>query len=151
MPLIPLTPQERAKDKRLRTTFNSSLEKFNAKMEEQGYCCAICQRPFVAGANPTGEFKKEVYSAFFDHAHRCCPRRLKKFCGRCCRGILCFTCNKFVVGVLEKLKIDIDRLYAYIKKWDFIEPREHPLGRAKRAKRTKRPQRAKRKPKKEKR
>ena len=72
---------------------------------------------------------------------------------------MCFTCNKFVVGVLEKLKIDIDRLYAYIKKWDFIEPREHPLGRAKRAKRakrpkrpkrTKRPQRAKRKPKKDK-
>lgn len=111
-----------AKDRHLRTTFNSSLEKFNATLAEQGDCCAICGKPFVAGAAPNAGFKKEVYTAFLDHDHRCCPRWLKKFCGKCCRGLLCFTCNKFLVGVLERQNIPIDKLTAYVKKWNHIQP-----------------------------
>jgi hypothetical protein len=133
------TPQERAKDKRLRDIYTSSLEKFNALLVEQNCCCAICQRPFVVGAG-SGEFKQEVYTPFQDHDHACCPRRLHKFCGLCNRGLLCYTCNKFVVGVIEKMKIPVDRLLAYLQKWSFIQPREHPkrIARAKRAKRAKR-------------
>jgi hypothetical protein len=133
-----MTP-EQAKDKRLHDIYNSSLAKFSTLMSEQGSCCAICQRPFVQGAGPGG-FKNEVYTPFQDHDHACCPRRLHKFCGLCNRGLLCYTCNKFVVGVIEKMKIPVDRLLAYIQKWAFILPREHPkrIKRAKRAKRRKR-------------
>jgi hypothetical protein len=131
-----MTSQERAKDKRLRDIYNSSLEKNNITMAEQNNCCAICERPFVVGAG-SGAFKKEVYTPFQDHDHACCPRRLKKFCGLCNRGLLCFGCNKYVVGVIEKQKVPVTRLLAYLQKWSFIQPRVHPA-RAKRAKRKKR-------------
>lgn len=133
-----MTPTEQAKDKRLRDIYNSSLEKYNEKMAEQNFCCDICQRPFVSGAG-SKEFNKEVYTAFFDHDHRCCPRRLKKYCGLCCRGLLCFGCNKFVVGIIEKQKIPVDRLVAYMKKWSHIQPRTNAPGprRRKRSKRKK--------------
>lgn len=135
-----MTTQEKAKDRRLRDTFNSSLEKFNDTMASQNFSCAICEKPFVLGVAHIGEFKKEVYSAFQDHDHACCPRRLHKFCGLCNRGLLCYTCNKFVVGVIEKMKIPVDRLLAYMQKWSYIQPREHPkyIKRAKKAKRAKR-------------
>ena len=131
------TPEE-VKDKRLREVYNSSLEKHNALMAEQKSCCAVCERPFVQGAG-AGNFKKGVYTAFQDHDHACCPRRLRKFCGLCNRGLLCYTCNKFVVGIIEKQKIPVERLLAYLEKWKHIQPREHQkrLKRAKRAKRQK--------------
>jgi hypothetical protein len=129
-----MTQQEQAKDKRLRTIFSSSLEQFNQQMTAQNNCCAICERPFLLGAG-SGQFKKEIYTAFQDHDHACCPRRLKKFCGQCNRGLLCYTCNKFVVGVIEKMKIPVVRLLAYLEQWKFILPREHPKRlRAKRKK-----------------
>jgi len=131
-----MTSQERAKDKRLRDIYNSSLEKNNATMAEQNNCCAICERPFVVGASSL-KFKKEVYTPFQDHFHGCCPRHLKKFCGLCNRGLLCFLCNKFVVGVIEMKDIPADRLADYMAKWKHIQPRVHPA-RAKRAKRKKR-------------
>jgi len=131
-----MTPQEKAKDKRLQDTYNSSLDKFNATLAEQNYCCAICERPFIAGAG-SGLFNKEVYTPFQDHFHGCCPRRLKKFCGACNRGLLCFGCNKYVVGVIERQNVPIARLVAYLAKWKHIPAREQPV-RAKRAKRAKR-------------
>jgi hypothetical protein len=133
-----VTKAEAAKDRRLKSIFNSSLEQFMEKMREQNFCCAICERPFATGANPNHEFNKEVYGAFQDHDHACCPRRLHKFCGKCNRGLLCYTCNKFVVGIIEKMKIPADRLLAYIQKWAFIEPRENAPGPRKRKRKRKR-------------
>jgi hypothetical protein len=115
-----MNSKERAQDKRLREIYKSSLEERNAKLEEQHYCCDICGRPFVKGAAKPGdttEWDKDYYTSFFDHYHGCCPRRLKKFCGLCNRGILCYICNKFVVGVLEMKKIDANKLAAYMNKW----------------------------------
>ena len=85
---------ERAKDKRLRDVYNTTLEKQNEQRVKQDNKCAICRRSF------------ERFTAFMDHEHKCCPRRLKKFCGRCNRSLLCFSCNKFVVGLLEKQSVD---------------------------------------------
>lgn len=133
-----MTKAEAAKDRRLRVVFNSSLDEFMTKMREQNFCCAVCERPFQIGANTKQEFNKEVYGAFQDHDHACCPRRLHKFCGRCNRGLLCYTCNKFVVGIMEKMKIPVDRLFDYMKKWSFIQPREHPAGPRKRKRKRKR-------------
>ena len=131
-----MTPQEKAKDKRLQDTFNSSLDKFNAKMAEQNNCCAICGRPFVLGAS-TEKFKKEIDTAFMDHVHGCCPRRLKKFCGACNRGLLCYICNRFVVGVIEMKEIPAGKLAAYMEKWKHIPAREHEQAKKLRAKRKK--------------
>lgn len=119
-----LTAAEKAKDKRLQLTYKSSLAMFNTLMYEQDFCCAICQRPFVAGKGKK-DFNKAVYPAFQDHFHGCCPRHLKRFCGQCNRGLLCFLCNKFVVGVIEMKDIPADRLAAYMSKWAHILPRIH--------------------------
>lgn len=115
-----MTSKERAQDKRLREIYKSSLEERNAKLEEQYYCCDICGRPFIKGCARLFEKKewdKDYYTSFQDHYHGCCPRRLKKFCGKCNRGILCYICNKFVVGVLEMKGIDANQLAAYMNKW----------------------------------
>lgn len=96
------------KDKRLKKIYKISEEEFNRSIQEQGGGCAICNR----------SFKKFI--AFQDHFHGCCPRRKKEYCGKCNRGQLCFICNKFVVGYLEKQKIDHNRLAAYMNKWNDI-------------------------------
>ena len=85
-----MTSRERAKDKRLRDVYNTTLEAQNKQRDEQKNSCAICGRDFAH------------FTPFQDHEHKCCPRRKKKFCGRCNRGLLCFLCNKYVVGVIER-------------------------------------------------
>jgi hypothetical protein len=79
----------------------------NAKNKEMP--CAICGRSFAS------------FVKFQDHDHRCCPRRLKKFCGKCNRGLLCYLCNKYAVGLLEwmaKMGITIEKVVAYKQFWD---------------------------------
>lgn len=92
--------------------YKQSLADREAILKEQNWTCAICTRRF----KPGGE-----YVPFQDHDHRCCPVRFKKYCGKCNRGILCFICNKKVVGALEriyKLGIDINKAILYISDWD---------------------------------
>lgn len=103
-----MTASEKAQDARLRKIYKKTLADKKREIEDQGGGCAICGRPFPK------------FTANQDHDHRCCPRRLKEYCGRCNRGWLCFLCNKYVVGVLEKMKVDIDKLSAYVKKWEPI-------------------------------
>jgi hypothetical protein len=109
-----MTSKEKAKDARLRKVYTSSLEEHQQKIVDQGGGCAICGRAFPE------------FSAFQDHYHGCCPRRLKTYCGKCNRGVLCYLCNKYVMGVIEKMKMgddspfDVARLFAYITKWKAI-------------------------------
>lgn len=113
-----MTPEETAKDKRLQKTYKTTLEQQNAQKAEQKNACAICGRSF------------EHYTPFQDHWHKCCPRKLKEFCGLCNRGLLCFPCNKYVVGVLERQGIKGEdpipiielckRIIAYFEKWEVI-------------------------------
>jgi hypothetical protein len=113
-----MTSAERAKDLRLQKTFNTTLDKQNCVRVFQGNACAICGRNF------------NKYMAFQDHEHKCCPRRLKTFCGKCNRGLLCFLCNKYVVGVLERNAIKGElpmpiielckRIIAYFEHWNPI-------------------------------
>jgi hypothetical protein len=110
-----LTSRDRAKDKRLRDIYNTTLEKQNEQRAKQNNGCAICGRSF------------EKFTPFQDHEHACCPRRLKKFCGNCLRGLLCFLCNKYVVGVIERqckannVKMTplefLDKIKAYLSYW----------------------------------
>lgn len=49
-----------------------------ALLESQNYACAVCSDPV------------SLYSPL-DHDHSCCPSR--PYCGQCCRGVLCNSCN----------------------------------------------------------
>ena len=103
-----MTTAEKAADARLQRIYKKTLADKQRKIAEQGGGCAICGRPFPK------------YLANQDHYHGCCPRRLKEYCGKCCRGWLCFICNKFVMGYLERHNIDVQKLYDYVKKWEPI-------------------------------
>jgi hypothetical protein len=104
-----LSSSERAKDKRLQTIYKTTLDAQNEQRAEQKNACAICQRSFTK------------FTAFQDHDHKCCPRRLKNFCGLCNRSLICFLCNKYAVGLVEwmyKMDIPFDKVVDYIKFWD---------------------------------
>ena len=98
----------KTKDARLRRIYKIGESEFNRVLKSQGNGCAICSRPFPK------------YMAFQDHYHGCCPRKKKEFCGKCNRGILCYICNKFVVGYMERQKINPNRLAAYMNKWNKV-------------------------------
>jgi Recombination endonuclease VII len=108
-----LTSSERAKDKRLQRIYKMTLDQQKELREEQNNTCAGCGRDF------------NKYTPFQDHLHKCCPRKLKEFCGKCNRGLLCYLCNKFVVGTLERgqplppLEL-LARITAYFQKWEPI-------------------------------
>jgi hypothetical protein len=112
-----MTSAEKAKDKRLQEIYKITLEVQNSQRELQGNACACCGRSF------------SKFTAFQDHWHACCPRRLKKFCGKCNRGLLCYPCNKFVVGILERQSVDgkiipvrelLKRMVEYFEYWEPI-------------------------------
>jgi recombination endonuclease VII len=111
-----MTSSEKAKDRRLQKTYKLTLEQQNEQLKEQDYECEICGRPFP----PKHDEKGKTFTPQQDHDHKCCPRRLKQFCGLCNRGLICYPCNKFVVGVIERLNIPIEKVAAYIKKWGAI-------------------------------
>jgi len=101
--------QTKVKDKRLQKIYNRSLEDYNRQLAEQGNACAICGRSF------------SQFQAYNDHDHKCCPRRLKEFCGKCNRGILCYLCNKYAVGLIEwmrKMGIPFKKIVEYVDFWD---------------------------------
>lgn len=109
-----MTTAEKAKDKRLQAIYKTTLTEQNKKLEEQKWKCPICDRPFTG---------LEKYTAYQDHDHRCCARRKKTFCGKCNRGLLCYICNKWVIGLIEKMRgmetypPDFTRALAYIEQW----------------------------------
>src|SRR5690349_9334182 len=107
-----LTKSQKAKDRRLREIYNTNLEEHNEKRYvEQHNRCAICDRDF------------KDFICYQDHDHRCCPRRTKKFCGKCNRGFLCFLCNKKAVAAIEymeKVGIDPRKVLDYILHWRVI-------------------------------
>jgi len=107
-----LTTAEKAKDKRLRDVYNTTLEEQNAKREQQRNACAICRRPF------------SQFAAFQDHDHKCCARHrkesLNRFCGKCNRGLICFLCNKKYVPMVERMlkdHVDPADVTKYIRDW----------------------------------
>ena len=115
-----MTASERAKDKRLQKQYKMTLEEQNKRKAEQGNRCAICGRPFPPLKNEKGQ----TFTPYQDHEHKCCPttgkNKVTEYCGRCNRGLLCFLCNKYLVGVLEKQNLPVDKLFEYVKKWKKI-------------------------------
>jgi len=75
--------------KRLATRYNLTLEAFQAILARQSGGCAICRT-----GTPGGSGTWHV-----DHDHACCPGR--RSCGLCVRGLLCASCNRYLVPVVE--------------------------------------------------
>jgi hypothetical protein len=110
------TAAEAQKAYRLATIYKQTPQDRENKLIEQNHKCPICDRVFL----PVGKFRPQQ-----DHDHKCCPMKKKNpsYCGKCCRSLLCFICNKKVVGVLEKIErlgIDVQRALTYIKYWNKV-------------------------------
>lgn len=71
-----MTPEERARDRYLRTTYGITLAEYGVIFEFQGGVCAVCGRP------P----KKQALHVDHDHVT-----------GKV-RGLVCFNCNHRVIG-----------------------------------------------------
>ena len=72
---------ERAAEKRWAQHYGLTPQQYKAILVLQGGGCGFCSRP-------PGRRRLAV-----DHDHSCCPG--KTSCGKCVRGLLCWTCNKF--------------------------------------------------------
>lgn len=102
------TIEDKQKDQRLRRIYRISLEEQDAMRKYQNNKCAICRRSF------------DEFMAFQDHDHACCSRKMREYCGKCNRGLLCFLCNKKAIGAVEKFKkwgIELDEIIRYLAYW----------------------------------
>jgi hypothetical protein len=83
--------------------YNLTTEQYDALLERQGNCCALCKSP-----NPGGKGAWHI-----DHNHSCCSGRTS--CGKCVRGLLCNGCN-LGMGHLEKTlqAVGLDALVQYV-------------------------------------
>ena len=86
------TSGERARAKRLADLFNITPGEYDQILRFQGGVCAICGLP-----------PKSVRLSV-DHNHKT----------GLVRGLLCWQCNKFVLAMFDKRRIDPRRLYDYI-------------------------------------
>lgn len=59
---------------------------------EQGFACKACKDTEPHGKKPWG----------VDHDHSCCPGN--RSCGKCVRGILCYSCNWTLGQVKDSIK-----------------------------------------------
>lgn len=97
-----MTKEEKIRDNYLKRTYGGlTLETYKAMLAAQKNGCWICGTP------------AKSISLAVDHSHKCCKRR--PTCGKCTRGLLCWRCNKYVVGVLERMKINAQRVADYLR------------------------------------
>ena len=71
-------------------------EEFEALVKKHGGLCAICGEPETMVHKQTGKVRR----LSIDHDHGCCPGT--RTCGKCVRGLLCYSCNRFLSPVLDK-------------------------------------------------
>jgi len=77
-------------------------EEYEKQLAEQGGGCWICGRP----PKPTRRLAG-------DHSHL-----QQKLYGKIVRrGLLCYICNRFVVGYIERFRLDPEKLAAYFRKF----------------------------------
>ena len=80
-----------AADGRRAKAYQMTPERYQSLLEAQGGGCAICGR------------KPAKRQLAVDHDHSCCPGKVA--CGDCTRGLLCWSCNKY----LQHLNDDVER------------------------------------------
>lgn len=82
-------------------TYSITYDEYWQIYQAQGGRCYICRRA-------TGERRKLAV----DHDHACCDGPTS--CGKCVRGLLCRTCNKYVLGHLRDDTETLARAIEYL-------------------------------------
>ena len=96
------TPEEKAYQKEWNIKKHGlTLEIYNSMLKSQDYKCAICRTDKPGGR---GGFQ-------IDHDHKCCQYGYS--CGKCVRGLLCYTCNAGM-GYLKDDAARILKAYTYL-------------------------------------
>ena len=80
----------------LKKNYGITVEEYDALLEKQGGVCAICKRP-----------PKKVRLAV-DHDHGQTGRESV-------RGLLCWICNKKIVGMIDRHKVDPHAVLVYLR------------------------------------
>lgn len=88
----PFAPGEQ-RAQQLRCKYHITPEQFDAMLEAQGGCCAIC------GTDEPGGRTNQWH---IDHDHSCCPKPAQS-CGKCLRALLCHRCNISLPDSMEKV------------------------------------------------
>jgi hypothetical protein len=101
----------RQKNATLKSKFGITLERYEQLMAYQNGLCAVCGKPETRIWPTSGK----QMSLSVDHAHSCCPG--KKSCGKCVRGLLCFSCNTGI-GFLQDDTTLLKKAIAYLDKFD---------------------------------
>jgi hypothetical protein len=85
--------------------YKITVEDYERMLKEQNYACAICK-------TPQSELK---YRLSVDHNHNCCFGR--RTCGKCVRGLLCFSCN-VSLGKFKESKELLNNAIRYLDYWN---------------------------------
>lgn len=92
------TSEDTTRNRHLMKTYGITLADYNEILQKQGGACAICDyKP--------SEGRQRLH---VDHDHSL------PFGKQSVRGLLCFVCNNKIVGVLEKKKVSITRVWKYL-------------------------------------
>lgn len=90
----------------LKRDYNMTPEEWDDIFERQGGRCAICREPSVG------------QRLAIDHDHHCCPVPTQRSgggtCGKCTRGLLCFSCNRALGGFGDN-PTKLDRAASYLR------------------------------------
>jgi hypothetical protein len=103
--------RNRQADSRRASTFGITGSTYRELLAVQNGVCAVCGRPPRKGGRRLA----------VDHDHTCCPGPTS--CGKCVRGLLCWSCNKF----LHHIGDDVDRIESaadYLRNWPSWKLRE---------------------------
>ena len=147
--ITPMLPKERAADLRLQRLYGITLDEYNQQLKRQNGRCAICKRPpkrlrLAVDHNHATERSKitvsrravplsyiwtatayvgsDIISAEgYDKATVTALVRAK-LRRRSVRGLLCWVCNRKILGVMERFKVRPAAVAAYLKQYDPSNP-----------------------------
>lgn len=90
-----LTPRYK-RSATLQHRYSITIEQYEDLLESQGFRCAICR----VEESQTGK------ALSVDHDHACCAGR--RSCGKCIRGLLCYSCNTHL-GWYDRNASEVER------------------------------------------
>lgn len=107
--LNPEINRAKAREKRLRE-MGLTLDRYEELLKEQNFLCKTCKLPETRISK-----NAEVYQFNIDHDHSCCAGQ--KSCGKCVRGLLCYSCN-VILGHARDNAERLRSLASYLDEWE---------------------------------